>query len=68
MNGLDGKVAIVTGGGSGLGEAIANWPPSTRSVGSAGRRRSPLVCFLLSDDASFIMGGYYMIDGGYTTV
>ncbi len=24
MTGLDGKVAIVTGGGSGLGEAIAN--------------------------------------------
>lgn len=27
-----------------------------------------MVCFLLSDDASFMTGGYYLIDGGYTTV
>jgi 3-oxoacyl-[acyl-carrier protein] reductase len=53
---LDGRVAFITGAGSGMGRAMAGQP----------RDVAKLAAFLASDDARFIHGASVCIDGGWT--
>lgn len=47
-----------------MNKAIAELHPMKRL--GTGKEVANLICFLASDDASFITGSYHLVDGGYT--
>ncbi len=59
------KTPLVSGA---LDEQTQQYLSGLHAIGRMGEPQevAALVAFLCSDDASFISGGYYLVDGGYT--
>lgn len=63
MGMLEGKVAVITGAGSGVGRAMATLP-RTGELGEV----ADLALFLASSKSSLVNGSCIVIDGGWTVL
>jgi Enoyl-(Acyl carrier protein) reductase len=65
MGKLDGKVAVITGGNSGIGLATARVPLGRLGLPD---EIAKAAVFLASDDSSFVTGIKLFVDGGFAQV
>lgn len=70
MNTLNNKTALITGAGSGIGQAIAvKFAQAGANVLITGRKEQPLqetaALHLASDAGAFITGADIAVDGGF---